>query len=191
MELLEILLVAEGVSLDICAVMMCYGALLPEVHKREVFLGCVVLSAWQLIAFQAGNLLTCIPAVGEVTGQVTRAGAVFSIFIFLCIGGYMFYKALERKPFLERRKDSFSVKEIWLLSVGCGIDAFFAGLGLGYLDSRLWQECAAILGSTVLAIVIGIYVGYRFGWEQKTKIYVLGGILMIAAGAEVLFRSFF
>lgn len=188
MKLLETVLVAGGLSLDICAVMICYGALLPEIKNRTLILGCVILSVWQLIAFQAGNLLTYIPIVAQRSGQVFFIWSVFSILIFWLLGGYMFHKASERKPFIERRKDHFSIKEIWILAAGSSLDVFFAGIGMGCLNAKIWPETAAVFLGTVGAIVVGIYVGYRFGYEQKGKAYVIGGILMVAAGAEVVFR---
>lgn len=30
---------------------------------------------------------------------------------------------------------------------------------------------------TVVCIVAGIYTGYHFGFEQKTKVYIVGAIL--------------
>ena len=32
----------------------------------------------------------------------------------------------------------------------------------------------------------GIYTGYHFGFEQKTKVYIVGAILFWAAGIDVI-----
>ena len=41
---------------------------------------------------------------------------------------------------------------------------------------------------TVICIVAGIYTGYHFGFEQKTKVYIVGAILFWAAGIDVIVR---
>ena len=41
---------------------------------------------------------------------------------------------------------------------------------------------------TVLMVVFGLYTGYRFGFEQKTKAYSIGGVLLIIGGIDVVIR---
>ena len=44
-----------------------------------------------------------------------------------------------------------------------------------------------IICVTIAMVIIGLYTGYRLGFEQKSKAYIGGGAL-IAAGIDVIVR---
>ena len=44
------------------------------------------------------------------------------------------------------------------------------------------------LGRTILSVIIGVYIGYRMGYEQKTKAYGIGGIILIFSAIELIVR---
>ena len=45
-----------------------------------------------------------------------------------------------------------------------------------------------IICVTIAMVIIGLYTGYRLGFEQKSKAYIGGGALLIAAGIDVIVR---
>lgn len=44
-----------------------------------------------------------------------------------------------------------------------------------------------IVVCTVAFVIGGIYTGYRVGYEAKTKVYIVGALLLWVAGLDVLF----
>jgi putative Mn2+ efflux pump MntP len=46
----------------------------------------------------------------------------------------------------------------------------------------------AVLADTVAMVIAGLYVGYHWGYEQKTKAYAVGGVLLLAGAVDTLFR---
>jgi len=72
-----------------------------------------------------------------------------------------------------------------------GITAFYtvlAGIAFGFLGTGLFTIMIMVALLTIICIVAGIYTGYHFGFEQKTKVYIVGAILFWAAGIDVIVR---
>ena len=72
-----------------------------------------------------------------------------------------------------------------------GITALYtvlAGIAFGFLGTGLFTIMIMVALLTVICIVAGIYTGYHFGFEQKTKVYIVGAILFWAAGIDVIVR---
>ena len=68
------------------------------------------------------------------------------------------------------------------------LDAFFAGIGTGFLETELLAELITMAVVTILIVILGMYTGYRLGWEQKKKANGLGGIILCLAGIDVIIR---
>ena len=64
------------------------------------------------------------------------------------------------------------------------LDALFAGIGLAVMDTALWKEALALAVGTIVTGVLGAWIGYRLGVEQKNKAYLVGGVLLVIAGLE-------
>ena len=41
---------------------------------------------------------------------------------------------------------------------------------------------------TILVVIAGIYTGYRLGYEQKTKAYNIGGILLMISAINIIVK---
>ena len=62
------------------------------------------------------------------------------------------------------------------------------GAALGFLGTGTVTLLTVISAATVFVVIAGLYVGYHMGYEQKTKAYFLGGLLLIIAGIDVIIR---
>ncbi|WP_434311384.1 manganese efflux pump MntP [Hominifimenecus sp. rT4P-3] len=180
----EILLVSLGLSLDVCAAMICEGAVIARWEKWKIFCAASLFTLWQVLALLTGSLIRLLPWVSQKSSGIQMVGTVLSIMIFTAIGIYMLRKAWKRKPFEERRENETDWKALCFLAIVISLDALFAGVGLAIMDTILWKEALALAISTILAATLGAWVGYRLGAEQKEKAYLIGGILLVLAGLE-------
>ena len=64
---------------------------------------------------------------------------------------------------------------------------FLAGIALGFLGSSILPLLIVGFVLTILVTVVGMYTGYRLGFEYKMRAYVFGGLLLVAGGAGVVF----
>ena len=60
----------------------------------------------------------------------------------------------KKKNVLERRKDEIEWKKTTLLAMVTSVDAFFVGMGLGFLDTAMIEESLVLFPVTVLEAVI-------------------------------------
>ena len=98
--------------------------------------------------------------------------------------------AKKKKNVLERRKDEIEWKKTTLLAMVTSVDAFFVGMGLGFLDTAMIEESLVLFPVTVLEAVIGIFAGYRLGLKENRRAYWIGGALLLLASFDVILHYY-
>lgn len=186
MNIWEILLTAAGLSLDVYAVCICKGAVIGRIDGKKLTQMCIVFSAWQVCALLAGNLFTLVPEAAENGGHISGIWYGLAAAILLGMGFYMLRKGAKKEPVEERLEAWGTVKEMCVLSAAVSADAFLTGIGFAFTRTRLSEELLAVAVMTAAAVMLGIYTGYRLGYEQKNRAYVVGGVLYEVVGVEVL-----
>ena len=138
-----------------------------------------------------GNLITLLPLL-SITRTKTAADRWegLTVLIFAAIGIYMIIKGIKKKNVLERRKDEIEWKKTTLLAMVTSVDAFFVGMGLGFLDTAMIEESLVLLPVTVLEAVIGIFAGYRLGLKENRRAYWIGGALLLLASFDVILHYY-
>ena len=187
MSIWEIIFLAIGLSLDVYAVVVLYGAMLAKIEKKKLACMSIIFCAWQVLSILAGNLVTLIPVFRETSLGMQRLWDGLSVVIFFALGAYMLYKAWRREVVFERRTE-ISYKNVCVMAAITSLDAFFAGIGAGFLETGLLEEAIVIGISTIVLVILGIYTGYRLGYEQKKPANGIGGVILIIAGIDVIIQ---
>lgn len=190
MNLIEIIMVSVGLSLDVFAIMICKGSLISKIEKKNLLKSCLIFAIWQIASLLIGNSITNIPVFSSRSVTVTNMWYKASAFIFGILGIYMIFKARENKPFVERLENEFPTKVICIWACLTSLDAFFAGIGFGFLNTEVLIEAICLLIITVLFVFLGAFTGYHFGFKHKNNAYLFGGIILIAAALDVVIRYF-
>ena len=179
MSLIEILIISIGLSLDVYAVVVCQGAVLLKIEKTKLLKMSLFFCAWQVVAVSIGHTVTLIPYLTDIAKNVSYVGEFISVIIFTVIGVYMLYKAWKNEGILERLSDA---------AFFTSLDALFAGMGFGLLKARFYIVALSILIITAVMVILGLYTGMRLGYEQKTKAYGIGGILLLISAIDVVLK---
>ena len=187
MNLAEILMISVGLSFDIMAVTICVGATLQKIEKKKLVCMGLIFCVWQLVAVGLGFLVARFPVMQTRTSEMQNIWNVFSVIIFLALGVYMFVKGWRKKDFLERR-GQISYQKACAAAMATSLDAFFAGIGFGFLGTKILAVGLILELVTLVFAMAGAFVGYRLGYEQRTKAYAIGGVLLIIAGIDVIIR---
>ena len=87
---------------------------------------------------------------------------------------------------LERRCDVINWRTTAVLSVVTSIDALFAGVGIGFLNTQVIVEELLILPVTIIQVILGVYVGYMLGLQHNKKAYWIGGSLIFLAVVDIV-----
>ena len=191
MSVVEILLVSVGLSIDAFVAVAYIGAGFSKIQIKNMVGLCFLFGGMQLGTLLIGNLITLLPMFSWAHAQdMADSWEGLTVLIFAGLGIYMIYKGIKRENVLERRQDTIDWKTTTILSALTSIDAFFAGVGLGFLDTEMICQALTLFPVTVLEVIFGIIVGYRLGLKHNRHAYWIGGALLLISSADVMLHYY-
>lgn len=179
MGLIELFLIAVGLSMDAFAVSVCKGLAMPKCTFKKV----AIVGLW------FGGFQALMPAIGYVLGaqfQETIASIDHWIaFVLLAlIGGNMIHEALDNDE--EEADASLDVKTMFLLAVATSIDALAIGITFAFLKVNIIPAVCFIGIVTFIISFAGVKIGNVFGARYKNKAEIVGGVILILLGLKIL-----
>lgn len=178
MDLLELLLIAVGLSMDAFAVSVCKGLSVQRVRPRHALLAGLYFGGFQFL----------MPVIGWLLG-VRFEALIQSVdhwiaFGLLTIIGLSMIKESRGKA--EELNDDFGVKTMLLLAVATSIDALAVGVTFAFLQVSI-LPAAGLIGVITFALsALGIWIGSVFGARFKSGAELAGGIILILIGLKIL-----
>lgn len=188
MNVVEEIVILLGISLDIFGAMECQGSLVAKIEKKQLAIFSGILAAGQTIALSLGSIFALLLCQREVQVQDVFLGQVIAAAIFLCLGLRLLMKAWKNEGFVEHREETFDVGLFLRRYVHSVLFTMLTGFAMGFLGTPLTVQLLLVIVFTVLAAIIGMYTGYRLGYEHKMKAYAVGGTLLIAGCVDVIVR---
>lgn len=179
MGLIELFLIAVGLSMDAFAVSVCKGLAMPKCTFKKA----AIVGLW------FGGFQALMPAIGYVLGAQFQE-AIASIdhwiaFVLLAlIGGNMIHEALDNDE--EEADASLDVKTMFLLAVATSIDALAIGITFAFLKVNIIPAICFIGIVTFIISFAGVKIGNVFGARYKNKAEIVGGIILILLGLKIL-----
>ena len=179
MGLIELFLIAVGLSMDAFAVSVCKGLAMPKCTFKKA----AIVGLW------FGGFQALMPAIGYVLGAQFQE-AIASIdhwiaFVLLAlIGGNMIHEALDNDE--EEADAGLDVKTMFLLAVATSIDALAIGITFAFLKVNIIPAVCFIGIVTFIISFAGVRIGNVFGARYKNKAEIVGGIILILLGLKIL-----
>lgn len=179
MGLIELFLIAVGLSMDAFAVSVCKGLAMPKCTFKKA----AIVGLW------FGGFQALMPAIGYILGAQFQE-AIASIdhwiaFVLLAlIGGNMIHEALDNDE--EEADASLNVKTMFLLAVATSIDALAIGITFAFLKVNIIPAVCFIGIVTFIISFAGVKIGNVFGVRYKNKAEIVGGIILILLGLKIL-----
>lgn len=179
MDLIELFLIAVGLSMDAFAVSVCKGLAMPKCTFKKA----AIVGLW------FGGFQALMPAIGYILGAQFQE-AIASIdhwiaFVLLAlIGGNMIHEALDNDE--EEADASLDVKTMFLLAVVTSIDALAIGITFAFLKVNIIPAVCFIGIVTFIISFAGVKIGNVFGARYKNKAEIVGGIILILLGLKIL-----
>ena len=183
MNIIEMLLLAVGLSMDAFAVAVCKGL---AMGKADIKRMCIV-GLW------FGSFQALMPALGYLLGS-TFASYIQSIdhyvsFALLAfIGGNMVKEALTDKGKNEA-DSSLSFTVMLMMALATSIDALAAGVGFAFMKINVLVTVLFIGIITFILSFIGVKAGSLFGMGCKKKAEICGGVILILLGLKMLLEG--
>lgn len=180
MGIIELLIIAVGLSMDAFAVSICKGLSVCKVKPKNAM----------SVALWFGGFQALMPVLGYFLG-VSFADLVSAVdhwitFVLLGVIGFKMVKeSLERNESCEVDPD-FSFRTMLTMAVATSIDAFAVGVSFAFLGVNIWMPVLLIGLITGLLSAGGIYLGNIFGSRYKSKAEFIGGFILVCMGLKIL-----
>ena len=187
MNWMENLLIVAGVSLDIFAAMECQGSLVARINKKNLTVICGIVALAQLITLYLGHFLSSLFCRYRSVPDEKLLGQIISMVIFMILGIRLMVKAIRNEHVEEHLEHHLGIRRFVRMACISGIYTLLTGIAFGFLETNVLMILIMIVVCTVAFVIGGIYTGYRVGYEAKTKVYIVGALLLWVAGLDVLF----
>mgnify|MGYP002588535268 FL=1 len=179
MGLLELFVIAVGLSMDAFAVSICKGLSVRELKPKHALTVGVYFGGFQML----------MPLIGFALGVrfqslITSIDHWIAFVLLGLIGANMVRESREHDE--ENLSDSFSFGAMLPLAVATSIDALAVGVTFAFLQVSILPAVCFIGATTFVLSCIGIKIGHVFGLKYKSRAELFGGAVLILMGIKIL-----
>ena len=179
MTLLNLFLIAVGLSMDAFAVSVCKGLAMEKAPLKKA----AIAGVW------FGSFQALMPLLGYLLGNrfekyITHIDHWITFGLLALIGANMVKEAFSKEE--EKASSTMYFKEMFLLAVATSIDAPAVGITFAFLRVDLLPAVCLIGATTFVLSALGVKVGNLFGSRYKSRAELAGGILLILMGVKIL-----
>lgn len=201
MSLLELFLIAIGLSMDAFAVAVCMGLSMKKAsYKKSLIVG-----------LYFGGFQAIMPLIGYLAGSQFSDDIIgfdhWIAFILLTfIGGNMVIGSFKKEGCPDREcpnetctdrecpegkrpnteEVSLKPSKMLPLSIATSIDALAIGISFAFLQVKIVPAVSFIGVTTFALAIIGVKIGNVFGARFKSKAELAGGIILVLMGIKIL-----
>ena len=180
MGVVELLLIALGLSMDAFAVSVGKGLSVQKIKPRHS----LSVGVW------FGGFQALMPLVGYFLG-VSFASMVESFdhwiaFILLGIIGFNMIREALSDDECEAMHPDFSARSMLMMAIATSIDALAVGVSFAFLHIDIWSAAAIIGVATFILSVVGLRIGNIFGCRYKSKAELAGGAILMIMGVKIV-----
>ena len=177
--LLELFLIAVGLSMDAFAVSVCKGLSTQTLQRRHY----LIVGAW------FGGFQALMPTLGYLLGSafeqyITSVDHWVAFILLAVIGANMIKESFSKDE--ECPNPDLDVKNMVLLAIATSIDALAVGVTFAFLNVDILPAVSFIGSVTFFLSVAGVKAGNAFGCRYKSKAELAGGAILILMGFKIL-----
>ena len=179
MSLIELFILAVGLSMDAFAVSVCKGLSLGKIKPKHM----CIAGAW------FGGFQALMPLIGYFLGsffadKITKYSHWIAFILLVIIGANMVREAFGEE---ERLDANMNPASMFLLAIATSIDALAVGVTFAFLQVNIIYAVIFIGCVTFVCSAAGVKIGSVFGEKYKSKADIFGGIIFILIGIKILF----
>ena len=181
MGIVELFIIAVGLSMDAFAVSVCKGLSLGRINRKHMCIAGIWFGGFQAL----------MPLIGYFLGStfsdlITKWDHWIAFILLVIIGGNMVKEAFGD---VEEVDASMTVKSMFLLAIATSIDALAVGVTFAFMKVNILIAVAFIGCITFVCSAVGVKIGSIFGTRYKSKAELFGGIVLILIGLKILMEG--
>lgn len=178
MGILDLFLIAVGLSMDAFAVSICKGLSLGKISGKHMCIAGLWFGGFQAI----------MPLIGYFLGSffanaITEYDHWIAFLVLAVLGVNMIRETFQEE---EKLDDSMAVLTMLLLAVATSIDALAVGVTFAFLKVAILPAVLFIGLVTFFLSAAGIKIGSVFGAKYEKKAEITGGAVLILIGVKIL-----
>ena len=180
MGLLELFILAVGLSMDAFAVSICKGLATKKVEIKHM----VITGLW------FGGFQALMPFLGYLLGSafqkyVTAVDHWIAFILLSAIGVNMIRESLSKES--SSSDCDFGLKTMFLMAIATSIDALAVGITFALLPNVNIIAAVLFIGIiTFLFSSLGVKCGNFLGCKYKSRAEFIGGLILIILGLKIL-----
>lgn len=181
MSILDLFILAVGLSMDAFAVSVCKGLSLGKIKPKHM----CIAGAW------FGGFQALMPLIGYFLGSffaemIEKYDHWVAFVLLAIIGGNMIKESFDKD---EKVDSSMDVKSMLLLAIATSIDALAVGVTFAFLQVQIVPAMSFIGVITFIFSAVGVKIGSLFGTKYKSKAELFGGIVLVLIGIKILLEG--
>ena len=178
MSIVELFVIAVGLSMDAFAVSVCKGLSTQRLRAQH----CVICGLY------FGGFQGLMPLVGWLLGvrfqnAITNVDHWIAFVLLTAIGVNMIR---ESRGDAEHLDDSFQPGAMLPLALATSIDALAVGVTFAFLQVEIVPAVSFIGVTTFVLSAVGVKVGAVFGARFRSRAELAGGLILILMGLKIL-----
>jgi len=180
MNLLEIIIIAIGLSMDAFAISITLGLSVTKPKIKELLIPGIYFGLFQ--AF--------MPFIGYFVGinfanKIQYLDHWIAFLLLGFIGGKMIKDSFSKEE-TKVNKNPFRFYAMLLLAIATSIDALAVGITFAFFEINIFSTIIIIGLTTFCISVIGVKIGNIFGTKFKSKAEFIGGVVLVILGLKIL-----
>lgn len=184
MGLVELLMIAVGLSMDAFAVSICKGLSLGKIKVKHM----CIAGLW------FGGFQALMPAIGYFLGSffadmVSKYAHWVAFILLAIIGGNMIKESFEKDDCDCCGDAAMDAKTMFVMAIATSIDAMAVGVSFAFLQVKMIPAVTFIGVITFICSGLGVKIGSIFGSKYKSKAELAGGIVLILMGTKTLLEG--
>ena len=179
MDLLSVLLIGIGLSMDAFAVSLCKGLALRDPSVKSI----VVVGLW----FGAFQMI--MPIIGYYLGSsfyslISDYDHWIAFILLALIGLNMVRESFSDEE--EGMDVSLGVGTMLMLAIATSIDALAVGISLAMTGDSIFASASIIGLTTFVLSAVAVKLGSKFGDRFGSRAELIGGVILILIGLKIL-----
>lgn len=178
MSIIDLFILAVGLSMDAMAVSICKGLSVQKLKFHHAL----------ITGLYFGGFQAAMPLLGYFLGRqfssyIESIDHWIAFILLALIGGNMIKESFGKE---EECNCSFCPKAMIPMAIATSIDALAVGVTFAFLNVSIIPAVSLIGVITFSLSAVGVYIGHLFGSRFKAKAERIGGIVLILMGLRIL-----
>ncbi len=183
-------LLGVGLAMDAFSVSLANGLHDPQMNAGRMNMIAGVFAGFQFAMPLIGWL--CVHTILRYFRAFERAIPWIALLLLAFIGGKMLLEGIRSDSSAETPSAGLGLGLLLIQGIATSIDALSVGFTIAeYGWGMAFAACLIIAVVTYTLCMAGLMIGKKFGTRLSDKAQILGGVILIAIGAEIFIAGVF